>query len=238
MRANFARTIFITLLVLFLPFASIASTSWYRRWKASQLLACVSLFRPGATTETQAREALRPFSKYETQYEQPELDKPIQVAQYDFYNYPQWLVKLSAHLPDSWSGHLTFLPWTLFTIDIRYRDGLIAELNLREMQQEHPGYPHPTAASVQVLSTHFETQSGHLPDDFRGFSVHKTASQEFDGNGKPIGLECCGREFVTLDDRASQEQRLQSLNFQLHCLTSLSPCNEIRKIRPPISSSR
>ena len=62
MRANFARTIFITLLVLFLPFASIASTSWYRRWQASRLLACVKKFDLGATTEAQAKQALQPFS--------------------------------------------------------------------------------------------------------------------------------------------------------------------------------
>jgi hypothetical protein len=131
-----------------------------------------------------------------------------------------------------------FLPWTLFTTNIHYLDGLVVELNLHEMQEEYPGIPHPIAASVQVLSTHFETQGRYLPGDFNGFSVHNITSQEFGGKGNPIDSACCGREYVTLDERASQEQRSQSLNFQLHCLTSINPCNEIRKIRPPISSSR
>ncbi len=242
MRPGFRRTtatVLITLLVLsLLPILSIASTAWYRRYQASRLLACISQLHPGVTTQAQAREALRPFSKYETQYDQPGQDKPIQVAQYDFYNYPMWTSKVMTHLPDSWIKHLMFLPWTLFTTNIRYRDGLVAELDLRETQQEHPGYPHPIAASVQMLSTHFETQNGHLPDDFSGFSVHNLASQEFDEKGNPIGPECCGRQYVTLDERASQEQRFQSLNFQLHCLTSIHHCNEVRKIRPLLSYPR
>jgi len=240
MRSGGLRTIiaiFITLLVLsLLPFASIAATSWYSRWNASRLLACVKRLHPGATTEAQARETLKPFSKYETRYEQPEQDKPIQVAQYDIYNCPKWTGKLSAHLPNSWNRHLLFLPWTLFTVSVRYRDGTLADLDIHEMQQENPGDPHPYAASVRILSTRFEKEGSRPSDEFTGYSAFIVHSQQFGSNDKPVGRERFGREYITLDERASPEQRSQSLNFQLHCLTSIHPCNEVRKIRPSVSS--
>ena len=230
-------TVFFALLVLFLlTFASISATSWYSRWQASRLLACLNRFHPGATTEAQAREALKPFSKYETRYEQPEQDKPIEVAQYDIYNSPRWAGKLSAHLPDSWERHRLFLPWTLFAVSVRYRDGTLADLDIHEMQQENPGDPHPYAASVLILATRFEKENGRVPDDFTGYSAFTVHSQQFDRDNKPVEPERFGREYITLDERASQEQRSLSLNFQLHCLTSIHPCNEIRKIRPSVSS--
>jgi len=220
-----------------MPFVGIAMTSWYSRWQASRLLASISQLHPGTTTEGQTRESLKPFSKYETRYEQPGQDTPIQVADYDIYNCPEWIGKLSAHLPDSWNMHLPFLPWTLFAASVRYRDGLLAELDIREIQQAHPGDSYPYAALVHILSTHFEKEHGRLPDNFTGYSAFTVHSWEFDVNNKPVGSPRFGREYITLDERASPEQRSQSLNFQLHCLTSIHPCNEVRKIRPPVSSS-
>jgi hypothetical protein len=103
-----ATVFFILLVVFLLSLASISVASWYSRSQASRLLACLNRLHPGATTEAQAREALKPFSKYETPDEQPEQDKPIQVAQYDIHNSPKWAGKLNAYLQTHGQGTRCF----------------------------------------------------------------------------------------------------------------------------------
>jgi hypothetical protein len=97
--------------------------------------------------------------------------------------------------------HRLFLPWTLFTVSVRYRDGILADLDVREMQQENPGNPHPYAASVRILSTRFEKDNGSLPADFNGYSAFTVPNQEFDGATNLWG-RTVGREYITLDEES------------------------------------
>ncbi len=231
-------TVFVTLLTLCFPFvASIYAMPWYERWQATRILARVRQFEPGETTEVQARESLKSLSKREIKYTSGEQT----VSQYDFPYLAEWQNKILKSLPESWRQQLDRHHWTLFTVNVRYLQGFLAELHATEMQEVQPGEVHPCAASVSILSTRLEPRStARFPDGFEGFSATTTNTQRVDQHGIPIGPEIDPRERIVLDERASPQQRAQALDFQLHCLTSIAPCNEVHKIlpaSPPSASS-
>jgi len=229
MRARLRRAALLFVLISVLLSAAFATailgTAWSQQRRASRLLAVVKELRPGSTTEHQAREALKPFSRYEIVYEQSRPDKPLKTAQYEFLNVPPWRVGM---LP------LTFLRWTRFAVDITYRHGMVTQLTVGEMQEEHLGYPHPDAATVRIYSVHDEAGTKLLPDEFNGYSLHLQETGGVDENGHWSGFKCCEQVFNQLDERATPEQRSQALNFNLSCFSSIRPCDEPRKIRPPL----
>jgi hypothetical protein len=245
MRPRLRRIIVVACIVLVvlisIPVASIAFTAWRARWQASRLLGCVRLLHPGTTTEAQAREILKPLAKYEVRYEQRRgKPDPIQASGYAFQNAPSWQRVFGIIFPDSWIPHLPIPRWTRFSADIDYSDGLVAEVNVEEMQADDSGGPHPDSASVEIRSTHFEDNEnnssfwGRLPQNFTGYSLYARNTGTLDSNGNLTSFRCCDEEFITLDERATPSQLADSLNFQLSCLTSLFRCNVPRKIRTPL----
>jgi hypothetical protein len=190
-------------------FATKLGVSYYRRWQASKLLRVVRSFHPGTTTEAQVRIALEPFVRYELKAERQGDAGSVNEVEYAIENSSP-------------------LPWTRFSVSIDFLDGLIAEINLTEMQVDHPGYPHPNSASVTIFSNRFNS----LPTDFGGYSEASRSTGGVDPRGNWTGLECCHERFIRLDERAAPAQLSRSLNFQLHCLTSFLRCKDDRQILP------
>jgi hypothetical protein len=200
-------------LILVLSFGSLLIVSFYRRWQASRLLAVVRQLDPGTTTEAQSRVLLKQFAEYEVKSEQSD---PRDLVQYDFINLPKW-------------HPLRFtLPWTLFTVNIEFVDGLVARIDVTEMQEDHRGYPHPNSASVSIYSHRLRLS----PDDFNGYSEHSRSTGQVDSQGKWTGFECCHARFIELDGRATPSQLSRSLNFRLSCMTSFVRCKDDRQILP------
>jgi hypothetical protein len=104
------------------------------------------------------------------------------------------------------------------------------------MQEDIPGLIHPNGARVSILSTRLgalpKNPYGPLDADFNGFSEHTQSTGGLNEKGTFNGFTCCHERFIQLDERASLAQRSQSLNFQLHCMTSFWRCKDDRAILP------
>jgi len=220
-------------LLLLAPLVCEVAVSHYRRWQASKLLATLRDLHPGATTEVQARAALKPFSRYGQPFEQDRDGIKVHKVDYQFYNLPEWIGSLLRPL------NLPFrigLPWTFVEVELAYMDSSLAEIRIIEMQEDQPGYPHPNSASVSIYATQFEAlpngTHGRLPENFQGYWEYSRSSGSLDEKGNLTGFTCCHARFVELDERATSTQREQSLNFQLHCLTSILRCKDDRQLLP------
>ncbi|HEX9201478.1 MAG TPA: hypothetical protein VF865_18115 [Acidobacteriaceae bacterium] len=221
-------------ILLAIPLASESVVSHYRRWQAYKLLATVRGLRPGVTTESQARAVLKPFFRYEETSEQRRNGIVVREIFYQFYNVTDWTSSLAYHL-----RFLPFrftLPWTRFAMNLEFVDGFLAEIHIGEMQQDQPGYIHPTAASVSILSTRFgalpRSPWGPVPAGFKGYSEYSQNTAGLDEKGNYTGFTCCYERFINLDERATPVQLSKSLNFQLHCLTSFLRCKDDHEILP------
>ena len=210
--------------------AAILLPAWQARHRAAALLAALRELHPGFTTEVQARALLMPLARYA----ESSAGAHSQEVSYSFYNMGQPGSIAGRVLPLAAALHVN-LPWTLFEVAIRYQDGMLSEIHLVEMQEDFVGGPHPNSASTTILSTRFGQQLGYVPSlnsDFNGYSVYARSTGATDANGNWTGFSCCHARFVTLDERATPTQHTDSLNFQLHCLTSWRRCRDDRKILP------
>jgi hypothetical protein len=161
-------------ILLAIPLASESVVSHYRRWHASKLLATVRGLQPGVTTEPQAQAALKPFFRYEGKSERQRNDMVVHEVDYEFYNVTDWTSSLAYHLRVL-PFRLT-LPWTRFAVHLEFVHGFLAAIHIGEMQQDQPGYIHPTAASVSIFSTRFGALPGgpwgSVPAGFNGYSEY------------------------------------------------------------------
>jgi len=217
-------------------YTSIFAAAAHNRSIASKLLLRVRELQPGQTSEAEARLLLKPFAAYEDRYSQTGTagEKATSASEYAFSNVPDWYGKLLGRFSVETGQAIqhVMLPWTRFSVDLKYRDGVLSLMRVEEGQQEHPGEVHPVAASVEILSKRFEqVEPSAEPNDFSGFFVHHQNTQAYDGPN-PVGPPCCEEEFTVLDERATPQQRAQSLNFQLRCLDAIKPCNTVSAIRP------
>lgn len=200
-------------LLLSLYFGSLLGVSYYRRWQASKLLAIVRQLHPGATTEAQARALLKSFAAQEDDrvvHPDGRIDDEVN---YEFVNSIGW--------PQ-------IFPWTLFSVDLKFKGGLLAEIDLGEMQEDHPRYPHPNSAHVTIYSGRLAS----LPAHFNGYSEYSRATGSVDAQGRWTDFVCCHARFIKLDERATPSQLSAALNFRLSCMTSFIRCKDDRQILP------
>jgi hypothetical protein len=221
-------------ILLAIPIGCDTVVSHYRSWQASKLLATVRGLHPGTSTESEVNAALKPFSYYEHRSESQHQGILVRRIDYQFFNSTGWTGSLAYHL-----RFLPFritLPWTMFEVSVEFEDGLLAEMHVIEMQEDQPGYPHPNSASVTVLPTRLDplltSLYGPLPTDFNGYSEYSRTTGQLDENQKWTTFICCHARFITLDERATPDQFSRSMNFQLHCLTSVLRCKDDRQILP------
>jgi len=221
-------------ILLAIPFAIQLVVSHYRRWQASKLLATVRTLHPGYTRESEARAALSPFSRYEETSERQRGGLVIREIDYQFNNVTDWTSSLAYHL--RFVPFRFTLPWTRFAVSFEFVDSVLAEIHIGEMQQDQPGFIHPNAASVSILSTRVGalrgSPYGSPPADFNGYSEHSQNTAGLDEKGDYNGFTCCYERFIKLDERATPAQVSKSLNFQLHCMTSFLRCKDDRHILP------
>ena len=230
-----ARKIVAPLLAAFVVFVLvpplfILATSWHRRSEAARLLGCARLLRPGITTETEAKNTLSPFNGYIVHGWESFSGRPsVTRDSYDISNYPGWLVRIAPHLPARVNKSIWFLPYTMFSVSPRFRDGELVLLQVSEIQPRRDNN-HPYAAIVRVYSTTTETDDPALPTNFTGFKVNPIEEVWTDESGKPIGIPLVSRKYVSLDERASSRQFAQSFDFRLDCLTSVFGCHGAERI--------
>ncbi len=206
MRKVIVTSLISALLLLSLFYGGSLTVSYYRRWQASKLLAVVRQIHPGATTEAQSRILLEPFAKYQT-------DSGNSLLVFQFANF------LPPPIP---------VPWTLFIACFKFANGQLAQIDLTEMQVDHPGYPHPNSASVSIYSNQLHSS----PADFNGYSESSRSTGSVDSHGNWSGFECCHARFIKLDERATPAQYSRSLDFRLSCMTSFVQCRDDRRILP------
>jgi hypothetical protein len=183
-------------------------------------------------TEAETRKALSQFDRYLFHGQERILDHPAAIRDsYWIENYPLWATRVAQYLPTWAYQHILFVPYSSFSVSPRFQSGQLVLLEVRETQ-EHKGDMHPYAASVRLLSTGTEQGNPELPHDFTGFQVSPIQEVYEDGKGNQIGPSWISREYVTLDERASSEQRAHSFEFHLDCFTSLKGCRDARQILP------
>jgi hypothetical protein len=221
-------------LLLAIPLASEVTVSHYRRWEASRLLSAMRELHPGTTTEAEARAVLRPFSGYEDGSDSQRKGTVSSQLEYQLFNSPQWITSFAYHL--RFIPVRLALPWTLFEVHIDFTGGMVARIDIVEMQEDQPGFPHPDSASVSMLSNRTEQVArspwGPPPENFNGYWEYSRGTGQADQNGNLTSFSCCHARFIKLDERATPGQRSRSLNFQLYCLTSFLRCKDDRQILP------
>jgi hypothetical protein len=220
--------------IALLYIAAIMFHAWQVRNRATRLLAYVRELHPGLTTETQARLRLATLSRYETDFGDNRRGQKIEEVNYEFSNVADWTARALRPLPTSWATGLT-LPWTRFAVTIAYRDGVVSELHIVEMQEDIPGMLHPNSASTTIFSSRLGQQLGFIPQPspgFTGYSSESRSAGQVGTNGELTSFSCCHERWITLDERATPKQLADSLNFQLHCLTSWRRCKDDRYILP------
>jgi hypothetical protein len=204
-------------LMIALVFNFESAIRYYRRSQAEDLLATVRTLHPGIT-QAQTIQTLIPFARWK----ETENDEEIY---FSLDNNPTLIPASLQNVP-----HLPLTPpWTMFTAEFRFYLSRLAEIRITEMQQDHPGYPHPNSASTRIHSFAFiET---HM-DDQVPYSSNSQTTGGVDERGNWTNFKCCYERFIMLDERATPAQFTESLNFQLHCLTSFRPCKDDRAILP------
>lgn len=206
MRKIMAASLISILFLLMLFYGGSLGISYFRWWQASKLLAVVRQLRPGVTNEAQTRALFEPFARYRT-------DSQGSGLEFDFANF------MPAPIP---------VPWTLFMARLKFADGLLAQIDLTEMQVDHPGYPHPNSATVSIYSSRLRSSQA----DFNGYSEYSRSTGSVDSKGNWTGFECCHARFIKLDERATPAQLSRSLDFRLSCMTSFARCRNDREILP------
>jgi len=230
-----ARKITALLAAAFIVFAVIPpliilSNSWHRRSEAARLLTRAKMLRPGVATETETRNALSPFNGYLVHGWESISGQPTAARDsYDISNYPGWTMRIAPHLPAWVNERIWFLPYTIFSVSPRFRNGELVLLEVSEYQPRLDSI-HPYAAILRVYSTNTETNDPTLPTNFAGFVVNPIEEVRTDENGKAIGSRLVSRKYVSLDERASSEQFARSFDFQLDCLTSVFGCQGAKRI--------
>jgi len=221
-------------ILLVVPLASETVVSYHRRYEASKLLAVVRRLRPAVTTQTQAQEQLKSFSRFEQVSDLRREGVAIHELDYEFLNGTNWSDSLAYHL--RFVPFRLTLPWTRFVVNLEFVNGMLAEIDVGEMQVDQPGYLHPNGASVLIVSSQLGALPGNpwgsLDAGFNGYYEHSQQTAGLDEKGNFNGFTCCYERFIRLDDRASERQFSQSLNFQLRCLTSFLRCKNDREILP------
>jgi hypothetical protein len=192
-------------LVLLLSWGGLLSASYHRRWQAAKLLELVREFHPGETSETRVRAQVRPFAPYQ-----------VDDGYYLFENSPRWLPRQMA------------FPWTLFMVHFGFDSGILAEIDVKEIQEDQPGYSDPNSVSVSIYSNRLHT----APDIFSGYSEIAQPTSRVNVQGRWVVLRCSDARSIRLDERATSAQRERSLNFQLSCMTSFVRCKDDRQILP------
>jgi hypothetical protein len=215
MRKTIVISAFVGLMLVLL--CGLLSESYFRRWQASRLLAVVRQLHPGTTTEVQARALLKPFAN-----DQVGSDRRDDASYYEFVNVSRW------------NPFRFVLPWTLFSVNVEFAGGVVAGIVVTEMQEDHPGYPHPNSASVSVCSNrvHALYADGALPAHFNGYREYSRATGSLDSQGNWTKFICCHERFIALDERATPAQLSRSLDFRLSCMTSFVRCKDDRQILP------
>jgi hypothetical protein len=157
-------------LILLLVSASIART-YYLRWQASKLLAVVRTLYPGVTSEAQAREALKPFVKFESHSGRDQYDSSASTVDYTFYRFSKPEQAVVAFSLDWLHFCPFFLRWTLFEVDLQFSQGYLSKVGVSEMQEVSLGEVHVHAATVDIVSRRFEEGRDVLDDGFENHTV-------------------------------------------------------------------
>lgn len=205
--------------------------AWLARYRASRVLGRVGRLQPGLTTVSEARAQLEPVKEYEDL--NPTVRSQLRSGEtsFTFYNVAEPVARLVNLLPASFAQHVT-LPWTMFQVSLTYRDDRVSALHIVEMQQGFPGAPHPSAVSTTLLSQNLSQNRYSVPVDFNGYSENERTTGVLDEQGSKTGLSCCHVRVITLDERASEAQRANAVNFQLQCLSSWRRCKSDHEIVP------
>lgn len=218
----------ITIAALFLcSFGDAFVVANYHRYQASKILTVLHTLHPGITTQAQAQEALRPFSPYRQTYESQLPEETANTATYTFDNSPSTTIA-SLEMMRSIPFRILYR-WALFSVELRFKSGYLAEIKIVEMQQDHPGYPHPNGVSVRMTSSKL---TGSSFPDANGYYEHSSNTFSVDEKGNPTGFTCCYKRTIEMDERATVDQTAHALNFQLQCMTSFIGCKNDRQILP------
>jgi hypothetical protein len=213
--------------VLLLSFADAIVTANRSRYEASRLLEVVRGLHPGFTTEVQAQEALKPFSAYGEKYKSQQSAVTPDGITYELYNVPSSIAPVID--PIRLFPFRILYTWTRFSADFRFNNGYLSEINVVEMQEDHPGYPHPNTATVRMISS--KLAPPHSPD-FAGYSEFSTSTGGLDQKGNLTDFTCCYRRRIEMDERATADQVAHALNFRLSCISSFVRCKNDREILP------
>lgn len=201
---------------------------WNYRWRAGQLLAAVRSFKPGVTTQAEYMDAVLPLQGHFFQVTEGNGTSMAALpGAYSVGNRPEWAEKLAGDWISNglWLGdRAIFAPETSFAVMPHFEGAMLADLRLKEEQ----GDGHPIGAFVTLTARRYEKPLGAGWADYNaGYSM-----QQMDW--KPGGA--VWEYHVSLDERASQAELNQALDFRFRCFTDFTGCGDARKYLQPAPS--
>ena len=199
---------------------AIYASAWYHRWRAQQLLAVLKTVRPGMTTQAEYMRLVHPF---EAVSEWLLVDNKALPGAISLSNRANWIEDLQNERLARFDNLLSWRvipPYVGLSVIPSFEGGVVSKLDIEEMTAVAG---HPPGAFVHWDAQRFEGSDSRVFDGFSGYSrgqmgVVDQPPWEF---------------FVTMDERATPDERSRALDIQFRCFTKVTGCLEAREYFQP-----
>jgi hypothetical protein len=178
----------------------------YERWRADQLLVLFHQTTVGVTTEAEFRTAANKHLKMVDLISEQDFKDPSHVTLYQFVSNAIGL-DLLTH-------------WTMLTVQIEFRDGVVAEKSAMLMVGNGPEY----AANVSERVPKYWSHNGV---EIAGHPHHQVDAREVEGGNSPWY-----RIFIQDDTNATEAEKKADWDINLACMTKFGGCHDSRELFP------
>jgi hypothetical protein len=205
------------------------------RWRAERFIACMKTMKPGTTTEAEARQQLRSFhvlKGFDLRADEPFYAFGTDAIALNF------IARIMPYRWDSVAERVPLPKYTWMGVTLRYRNGLVSKIHASESQlpvlfiaghatsiASVTAFSQPEMQDCEYTERRGTRRQG-VPPDFAGYLVNQN---DVDG--------IVTKQWVTLDERASDVERLSAFDFRGQCIASLSGCLTAAELRPGIEAS-
>ena len=206
-----ARVLIVVVAVPLLFLATVDASAFYYRWRAEKLLAVLKTVRPGVTTEAEYLRLVHPFELDPAYFTIGDKVVPGAVAIADRSDWMENALYFRRGLIEHLQNWHVIPFGADFTVVPSYEDGMVSRLELRVMT---PVCCHGMGASVHWSASRYEGSDPWFQGNFSGYELSEEGPDR-----KPWDF------FVTMDERATPEERNRALNLNFRCFTRFSMCD-------------
>jgi hypothetical protein len=192
---------------------AINANAWYYRWRAEHLLTVLKTVRPGVTTATEYLQLIQPF---ETCSGEIRIDDKLVPGALAIGNRSSWIEDIlmaGNSFLDDLLAYRVIPPDADFAVVPTYAGGVVSQIELHAFSGVSG---HPPGARVSWSASKYERDNAGYEEFRQGYYV----SQEGLSGRAPWIF------FISMDERATSDERSRALNLQFQCFTRFSGCQD------------